>query len=173
MASVSYGNNFFKVGCCQLQSHLGLKLTSRSPQGHAYQGFEGYYCPSKIARTGAAVYTKTNISSLGNPGPSGGATNSVLLKLLLQDVPCRCPAIELWSGGATWTLSWDKFRDSWNLKEGEHLHVPQPCQTELIFFPFWMSQVTFCILGKRTASPRLCSPLTPGLSSFCGGINSE
>ena len=122
VASVSYSSNNFKLGCCQLQSRLGLRLTGQSPLNHAYQDFEGYYCPSKIGITGAAIYSKTHIPSLGDPGVPGGAI-FFSLKIHQLFVSSVWLASNPGTGTKNWTLSWNKFKGSWQLRTNAGLAV--------------------------------------------------
>ncbi|CAE7942509.1 NEK5 [Symbiodinium necroappetens] len=85
----SYSGNQFKLGCCRLQKPMGTKLTPDPRKARLYEGFEGYYCPAAMGSTGMAVYRKSRIGPLGEPGTSTDLN---------------------------WTLSWEKFDGTWVLR---------------------------------------------------------
>ena len=88
LSVLSTSKQGLKLRCCQLQRQVGLRLTSSIRKTKEYKNFEGYYCPIAILNTGAAVYSRTKIASLGDPGSSEVAA----------------------------TLYWNKWTTSWDLK---------------------------------------------------------
>ncbi|CAK9001676.1 unnamed protein product [Durusdinium trenchii] len=95
VTSVSYDSNQFKLGCCRLQRRLGMSLTSSPRSTLKYESFAGYYCPIRIDITGAPIYKKTLIKSIGEP----------LLNTTRNE----------------WTLNWNRFLNRWELREDQKL----------------------------------------------------
>eukprot|EP00439_Symbiodinium_sp_Y106_P045371 s4758_g5.t1 len=84
-----YSKDSFKVSCCKLQKHLGLELLAER-RDRQYQAFEGYYCPTAVGDTGAAIYERAAIKSLGELSRSSADK---------------------------WRLSWNKFQAVWELRQ--------------------------------------------------------
>ena len=84
-----YSKDSFKVSCCKLQKHLGLELLAER-RDRQYQAFEGYYCPTAVGDTGAAIYERAAIKSLGELSRSSAGK---------------------------WRLSWNKFQAVWELRQ--------------------------------------------------------
>ncbi|CAJ1367952.1 unnamed protein product, partial [Effrenium voratum] len=89
VSGISFSSHL-QFKCCKLQRRLSMRLLGARRQANKYKDFEGYYCPSSVDSTGAAVYQKSRISQIGEPGTA------------------FTPA----------SLSWDKWTAHWQVTQG-------------------------------------------------------
>ena len=92
VVSVSFDSNQFKLGCCQVQRRLGMALGEYTSLSETTNS-AGYYCPARIDNTGAPIYSKAFIASLGEPENSSQKNG--------------------------WTVKWDRWKERWLLEDPE------------------------------------------------------
>lgn len=98
VVTVSFNSAHFKLGCCKLERRLGLGLTPQPRQHRIYEDFSGYFCPTSMDVTGALIYDKTEIPTLGEPNkPSSG-----------------------------FTLVWNRVKKAWELYKGKTIVASVP-----------------------------------------------